>query len=104
MIDTNLTKSESEKVSDRLKTKNYELDCSSFFTLESERKEFQTAAEDLQAQRNSLSKDYGLLKKEGKEDASLTKRIEETKGDFERFLPVCSKTCPRPTNPKSNPL
>ena len=83
MIDTNLIKSESDKVSDRLKTKNYELDCSSFFTLESERKEFQTAAEDLQAQRNLLSKDYGLLKKEGKEDASLAKRIEETKNELE---------------------
>ena len=25
-------------------------------------------------------------------------------GDLERFLPVSSKICPSPTNPKSNPL
>ena len=65
MIDTNLIKADSAKVSDSLKSKKYELDLKIFEELEANRKAAQIQTEDLQAKRNSLSKDYGLLKKEG---------------------------------------
>ena len=37
----------------------------------------------LQAKRNTLSKEYGLLKKEGKDDAALSKNIESIKIDLD---------------------
>ena len=38
---------------------------------------------DLQAKRNTLSKEYGVLKKEGKDDAALSKNIESIKIDLD---------------------
>ena len=76
MIDTNLLKEDSKFVAGKLKLKNYDLDIELFESLEADRKKFQTKTEDLQAQRNSLSKDYGILKKKGKDDDALRKKIE----------------------------
>ena len=88
MIDTNLIKADSVTVSDSLKSKNYELDLTIFEELEVNRKAVQIKTEALQAKRNSLSKDYGLLKKEGKDDAALNQQITEVKSE----LDSCSKT------------
>ena len=74
MIDTNLLKEDSKFVAGKLKLKNYDLDIELFESLEADRKKFQTKTEDLQAQRNSLSKDYGILKKKGKDDDALQKK------------------------------
>ena len=87
MIDTNLIKADSAKVSDSLKLKKYELDLKIFEELEANRKAAQIQTEDLQAKRNSLSKDYGLLKKEGQDDESLNQEINEVKSE----LDTCSK-------------
>jgi seryl-tRNA synthetase len=87
MIDTNLIKADSAKVSDSLKSKKYELDLKIFEELEANRKAAQIQTEDLQAKRNSLSKDYGLLKKEGKDDVSLNQEINEVKSE----LDTCSQ-------------
>ncbi|MFL2713565.1 MAG: serine--tRNA ligase [Gammaproteobacteria bacterium] len=59
------------------------MNISVFEQLEAKRKKFQTQAEDLQAQRNSLSKEYGLLKKEGKDDQILNKKIDTIKSNLE---------------------
>ena len=88
MIDTNLIKADSASVIDSLKSKNYELDLKIFEDLEVNRKAAQIKTEALQAKRNSLSKDYGLLKKEGKDDAALNQQIAEVKSE----LDSCSKT------------
>ena len=87
MIDTNLIKADSVTVSDSLKSKNYELDLTIFEELEVNRKAVQIKTEALQAKRNSLSKDYGLLKKDGKDDAALNQQINEVKSE----LDDCSK-------------
>ena len=87
MIDTNLIKADSVSVSDSLKSKNYELDLTIFEELEVNRKAVQIKTEALQAKRNSLSKDYGLLKKDGKDDAALNQQITEVKSE----LDDCSK-------------
>ena len=87
MIDTNLIKADSVTVSDSLKSKNYELDLTIFEELEVNRKAVQIKTEALQAKRNSLSKDYGLLKKDGKDDAALNQQIIEVKSE----LDDCSK-------------
>ena len=88
MIDTNLIKADSASVADRLSSKKYELDLKIFEDLEVDRKATQIKTEALQAKRNALSKDYGLLKKEGKDDAALNQQITEVKSE----LDSCSKT------------
>ena len=86
MIDLNLLKADSSIVAKVLKQKNYVLDVSSFEILETERKKYQTQTEDLQAQRNALSKEYGMLKKAGKEDSTLSQKIDAIKTE----LDLCS--------------
>jgi seryl-tRNA synthetase len=86
MIDLNLLKADSSIVAKELKQKNYALDVSSFEILEAERKKYQTQTEDLQAQRNALSKEYGMLKKAGKEDSTLSQKIDAIKTE----LDLCS--------------
>ena len=86
MIDLNLLKADPKIVAKQLNSKNYALNVSSFETLEAERKKFQTQTEDLQAQRNALSKEYGMLKKEGKEDSILSQKIDSIKTE----LDLCS--------------
>jgi seryl-tRNA synthetase len=86
MIDLNLLKAEPKIVAKQLNLKNYALNVSSFETLEAERKKFQTQTEDLQAQRNALSKEYGMLKKEGKEDPILSQKIDSIKTGLDLCL------------------
>ena len=88
MIDTNLIKTDSASVANSLASKKYELDLKIFEDLEVNRKATQIKTEALQAKRNALSKDYGLLKKEGKDDAALNQQITEVKSE----LDSCSKT------------
>jgi seryl-tRNA synthetase len=86
MIDLNLLKADPKIVAKQLNLKNYALNVSSFETLEAERKKFQTQTEDLQAQRNALSKEYGMLKKEGKENPILSQKIDSVKTDLDLCL------------------
>ena len=88
MIDTNLIKADSASVADSLSSKKYELDLKIFEDLEVNRKAAQIQTEALQAKRNALSKDYGLLKKEGKDDTTLNQQIADVKSE----LDSCSKT------------
>ena len=83
MIDTNLIKANSKDISKRLKLRNYSFDEDLFANLEAQRKKYQTETEDLQAKRNTLSKEYGVLKKEGKDDTALSKNIESIKIDLD---------------------
>jgi len=69
MLDINLLRKDIAAVADRLRTRPFELDVAAFNALEAERKQVQVATEELQARRNALSKQIGVLKSRG-EDAS----------------------------------
>ena len=69
MLDIQLLRTNIDAVCQRLATRGYTLDVATFQTLEAERKTLQTRTQDLQASRNSLSKQIGQLKSKG-EDAS----------------------------------
>jgi len=84
MIDTNLIKENPQTVSEKLKLRNYNFDIELFESLEAKRKKYQTETEDLQARRNSLSKEYGMLKKKDKDDSALNKKIEAIKADLDK--------------------
>ena len=85
MIDTNLLKDNPKRVLKTLKSRNYDFNIESYESLEAQRKTHQTETEDLQAKRNSLSKEYGLLKKEGKDDPALNTKIETIKTELDGF-------------------
>ena len=85
MIDTNLLKDNPQRVLKTLKSRNYDFNIESYESLEAQRKTHQTETEDLQAKRNSLSKEYGLLKKEGKDDPALNSKIETIKTELDGF-------------------
>ena len=69
MLDINALRKDIAAVAERLRTRPFELDVAAFNALEAERKQVQVAAEELQARRNALSKQIGMLKSKG-EDAS----------------------------------
>ncbi|WP_019450694.1 serine--tRNA ligase [Cupriavidus sp. BIS7] len=69
MLDIQLLRKDIDAVAKRLATRGFQLDVALFQGLEAERKQLQTQTEDLQARRNSLSKQIGMLKGKG-EDAS----------------------------------
>jgi len=69
MLDIQLLRSNLALVAERLATRGVQLDTATFEALEAERKAVQSVTENLQAKRNSLSKQVGMLKSKG-EDAS----------------------------------
>lgn len=69
MLDIQLLRKDIDAVAQRLATRGFQLDVTTFQALEAERKQLQTQTEDLQARRNTLSKQIGMLKGKG-EDAS----------------------------------
>ena len=69
MLDIQLLRTNLAHVAERLATRGVTLDTAAFEALEAERKQVQTRTQDLQAKRNSLSKQVGMLKGKG-EDAS----------------------------------
>jgi len=84
MIDTNLIKENPKSVSEKLALRNYNFNIELFEASETERKKYQTETEDLQAQRKALSKEFGMLKKEGKDDPALSKKIDSIKSDLDK--------------------
>ena len=83
MIDTNLIKDDPKVVVKNLELRNYIFDIDGYEGLEVNRKKFQTETEDLQSQRNYLSKEYGLLIKDGKADPTLNTKIENIKNELD---------------------
>jgi len=69
MLDVQLLRARLDFVAERLATRGISLDAAAFQALEDERKTRQTRTQDLQARRNTLSKQVGQLKGKG-EDAS----------------------------------
>jgi seryl-tRNA synthetase len=71
MLDINLLRKDIGAVAARLRARPFELDVAAFNTLEAERKQVQVATEELQARRNALSKQVGMLKSRGEDAAAV---------------------------------
>ncbi len=69
MLDISLLRKDIAGVAERLRTRPFELDVAAFNSLETERKQVQVATEELQARRNALARQVGMMKSRG-EDAS----------------------------------
>ena len=83
MLDIQLLRNDIDAVADRLATRGYTLDRASFLKLEAERKTLQTRTQDLQASRNSLSKQIGMLKGKGEDASSVLAEVAALKAELE---------------------
>ncbi|MCC4116779.1 serine--tRNA ligase [Aromatoleum toluclasticum] len=70
MLDIQLLRNQIDVVTSALAARGMSFDSAEFVSLENERKNLQTRTQELQAQRNSLSKQIGILKGKG-EDAAV---------------------------------
>ena len=75
MLDIADLRRDIEAVAGRLRTRSYELNVAVFAALEAERKDVQVATEDLQARRNSLSRQVGQLKSRGEDAAAVMAEV-----------------------------
>ena len=75
MLDIHLLRKSAQDVAERLRTRPFVLDVGEFAAIEQERKEVQAATEDLQARRNSLSKQVGILKARGEDAAAVMAEV-----------------------------
>lgn len=89
MLDTALLRSDLDSVAARLKIKGFNFDKELFLSLEEQRKKLQTAMEDLQAKRNSSSKQIGILKSQQQdtsvimaEVAGLGEELKQAEAEF----------------------
>ncbi len=75
MLDIQLLRKDIAAVAARLATRGVELDSARFEALEAERKTLQTATQELQAQRNALSKQIGIARGKGEDVAALMAEV-----------------------------
>jgi seryl-tRNA synthetase len=75
MIDIQLLRKDIANIAVRLAQRKFKLDVDAFNALEAERKSIQTRTEELQAQRNTLSKQIGILKGKGEDGAALMVQV-----------------------------
>ena len=83
MLDIQRLRSDIDAVRERLATRGYTLDIAAFQKLEGERKTLQTRTQDLQAARNTLSKQIGQLKGKGEDTAAVMAEVARLKSDLE---------------------
>ncbi|HET6720717.1 MAG TPA: serine--tRNA ligase [Rhodocyclaceae bacterium] len=83
MLDINLLRTQLDTVSARLATRGKPIDLSPFIALEAERKTLQTRTQELQAQRNTLSKQIGILKGKGEDASAVMQQVADMKAELE---------------------
>ena len=75
MLDIQLLRKDPDGVAKRLVARGYQLDVAAFSALEAERRAIQTRTEELQARRNSLSKQIGAMKGRGEDTTALMAEV-----------------------------
>jgi seryl-tRNA synthetase len=83
MLDIQLLRTNIDAVAERLATRGYTLERATFLALESERKTLQTRTQELQASRNSLSKQIGMLKGKGEDATAIMAQVTALKDELE---------------------
>ena len=90
MLDIQLLRNDTAAIAKRLAERGYEFDSARFEAIEAKRKALQVQTEELQATRNSTSKQIGALKGQGKHAeaamaavADIKAKLEQTAADFD---------------------
>ena len=82
MLDAKYIKDNLQEVADRLATRGYKLDINLFETQEAQRKELQEKTQELQSQRNTISKEIGKRKSKGGDASDIFTRVNEINEDL----------------------
>ena len=98
MIDINLLRADPEKVKNKLKIKNYDLNIKIFNEIDSSRKTLQTEVEDLKSLKNKLSKDFGELKKNNQDTTELSNQLDKIKENLLKNEDLLNKILSRLTD------
>jgi seryl-tRNA synthetase len=75
MFDVQLLRTQLAETAALLKHRNFDLDAAAFETLEAERKLIQSQTQDLQAERNAISKKIGIAKGKGEDVAPIMAQV-----------------------------
>ncbi|MDD3267056.1 MAG: serine--tRNA ligase [Burkholderiales bacterium] len=75
MLDTNLLRNNLDEVIAKLETRKFKFDKEWFLGLEEQRKSLQIKTEELQAKRNSTSKQIGILKSKGEDTSGIMAEV-----------------------------
>jgi seryl-tRNA synthetase len=75
MIDINTIRNDSENISSLLQARGFSLDMKLFNKLEGLRKKLQVDTQEIQQERNKLSKDIGILKSNGEDTSDLMQKV-----------------------------
>ncbi len=75
MLDSKYLRADIKEAAERLQSRTFNLDVEKLTNLESQRKEYMTKTQDLQAKRNSLSKSIGAAIKAGQDVASIKAEV-----------------------------
>ncbi|MFO1346268.1 MAG: serine--tRNA ligase [Rhodocyclaceae bacterium] len=95
MLDIQLLRNNLDAVAERLATRGKPLDFSEFQALEGERKTLQTKTQELQAQRNTLSKQIGMLKGKGEDASGVMAEVAKLKAELEASEARLSELLPQ---------
>lgn len=83
MIDPRILRNEPETVANRLAVRGFQLDVQEFQRLDEQRREIQLRTEELQAERNSRSKNIGMAKAKGEDIQPLLAEVSELGSDLD---------------------
>ena len=85
MIDINLLRNDIESLKKILKQRGFDLDVNFFNSLEEERKHIQIKTQELQQERNDLSKQVGILKSQGKDASTVLEKVANISAQSKEF-------------------
>ena len=85
MIDINLLRNDIESLEKILKHRGFDLDVNFFNSLEEERKHIQIKTQELQQERNDLSKQVGVLKSQGKDASDVLNKVSNISAQSKEF-------------------
>jgi len=85
MIDINLLRNDIESLEKILKHRGFDLDVNFFNSLEEERKHIQIKTQELQQERNDLSKQVGVLKSQGKDASDVLEKVSKISAQSKEF-------------------
>lgn len=85
MIDISLLRNDIESLEKILKHRGFDLDVNFFNSLEEERKNIQIRTQELQQERNDLSKQVGVLKSQGKDASDVLNKVSNISAQSKEF-------------------
>lgn len=85
MIDINLLRNDIESLKKILKQRGFDLDVNFFNSLEEERKHIQIKTQELQQERNDLSKQVGILKSQGIDASAVLEKVANISAQSKEF-------------------